>query len=320
MIRPLQHLTAAGQLYPAAWKQCDEFRASRGVDLPKWPAWCFVPMAGWYAIVSEGAARLPIERGADVGRLAALGTWRVSQGVYRFDPEVLAALADTVLVGEMPTDVLLRLPQWCLYIETPGWQWMGSEMYGFFVHLEWDVNTERHELRLLIDSEDDLQPQLLHLGPWTVTEAVDRFITEAKKQGAATGFSLPNSEALVQQLGADIQPLLALVLYLCSDEPDIIDRDYPTEQPGRPAAKRTKSGWRLFPPKKPRVWTVGQDLGEAIRRGAADPTGDAGERKGPRPHLRRAHWHGFWTGPRDGERKFRYKWLPPTPVAAGGKP
>jgi len=26
--------------------------------------------------------------------------------------------------------------------------------------------------------------------------------------------------------------------------------------------------------------------------------------------LRRDHWHGLWTGPSDGERKFVYKWLP----------
>ena len=34
----------------------------------------------------------------------------------------------------------------------------------------------------------------------------------------------------------------------------------------------------------------------------------------PRAHIRRAHWHRFWTGPRDGERTPRVKWLPPIPV------
>ena len=34
-----------------------------------------------------------------------------------------------------------------------------------------------------------------------------------------------------------------------------------------------------------------------------------------RPHMRRAHWHHFWTGPRDGERKLVLKWVPPTMVA-----
>lgn len=34
-----------------------------------------------------------------------------------------------------------------------------------------------------------------------------------------------------------------------------------------------------------------------------------------RPHMRRAHWHHFWTGPRDGERKLVLKWVPPIMVA-----
>lgn len=35
-----------------------------------------------------------------------------------------------------------------------------------------------------------------------------------------------------------------------------------------------------------------------------------------RPLIRRAHWHHFWTGPRDGERKLILQWLPPIPVGA----
>ncbi|MCR3693455.1 hypothetical protein M8449_26645, partial [Citrobacter freundii] len=32
-----------------------------------------------------------------------------------------------------------------------------------------------------------------------------------------------------------------------------------------------------------------------------------------RVHLRRGHWHGFWSGKRDEPeaRKFSYHWLPP---------
>lgn len=32
----------------------------------------------------------------------------------------------------------------------------------------------------------------------------------------------------------------------------------------------------------------------------------------PRPHIRRAHWHNFWTGPKDGDRKLVLKWLAPS--------
>jgi len=55
MLRPQMHLIAAGRLYPKAWRQADQFRADRGKgSLPTWPSWCYLPMAVWYAIVSEG--------------------------------------------------------------------------------------------------------------------------------------------------------------------------------------------------------------------------------------------------------------------------
>lgn len=313
--RPLEHLNACSKLYPGAWRGVDTFRQDRGRDIPDWPAWCFLPMAGWYAIVSSdaGVDTLPHHLIPDVARVAAVGTWRYSQGIYRYDADALPALADTLLHGEMPVEVLLRLPEWCVYIETPGFEWAGAPLHGFWAHLEWDINAHRRELRLLLDTEGALIPQILHIGPWTVTEALDRSAGEAKRQATAHGMTAPDLAAYVEGTAPALQPLLALVLYLCSDEPEIDDREHPGERPGRPQPKRTKKGWRLFPPAKPRVWTVGADIGEALRRDYdSEPTG-----RSVRPHLRRAHWHGFWTGPKAGERRFRYKWLPPVVVAGG---
>ena len=164
-MRPLDHLDVAGHMYPDAWKQVDVFRQSRGGTLPKWPAWCFLPMAAWYSIVSSdaGVDMLSPDLVPDVARLAAIGTWRYSQGIYQFDESAGAALSQTLLHGEIPTEVLLRLPEWCIYIETPGWKWFGGMLHGFWCHLEWDANTGRRELRLLLDTDNGIFPQILHL-------------------------------------------------------------------------------------------------------------------------------------------------------------
>lgn len=316
---PKNHLVAAGKMYPKAWAQADEFRADRGVGLPKWPAWCYCPMAAWYAIVSNdaGVNRLSLDLVADVARLAALGAWRITQGIYQFDPDLAESLDKTLLVGEMPTDVLLRLPEYSLYIDGAGLNWMGEPLRGYWVHLEWDANTERRELRLLFDTESALQPAILHMGPWTITEAVDRMVSESKKQAQAAGVNANLlTDQLVEKIASEVQPVIARILYICSDEPEITDRDQPDQQPQRPKPKRIKKGWRLFPPDKPRVWHVGDQLGQQLRNAnESHPRETTANRKKTRPHLRRAHWHGFWTGPRDGERKFNYKWLPPTVVA-----
>lgn len=320
MIRPIKHLNAASKLYPNAWKQVDIFRQSRGVDLPEWPAWCFMPMAAWYAIVGAdaGVDRLPLNLVGDVARLAALGTWRYSQGVYQFDPDAAAAMTGSVLHGEIPTDVLLRLPEWCVYIEMPDdYRWDDERLYGFFAHLEWDANTHRRELRLLLDTESMLATQILHLGQWTVTEAVDRWFGEAEKQSVIHKIDAPFElrAAAVEHYGAAINPLLSMLLYLCSDEPEITDRRHPEAKPSRPTPTRTKKGWRLFPPAKPKLWTVGNETGEQLRKAHNENTQPTG--RTVKTHLRRGHWHGYWTGPRSGDQRFIYKWMPPIVVAGG---
>lgn len=61
---------------------------------------------------------------------------------------------------------------------------------------------------------------------------------------------------------------------------------------------------------------MGVRLGAALRRAyQAEQTGAERPHAGPRPHVRRAHWHGYWSGPRDGARRYDLRWLPPIAVA-----
>lgn len=317
--RPKQHLIAASRLYPGAWRQAKQFRAERGRDgLPDWPDWCYLPMAGWYAIGSRdaGVAQLDhrhLNRVADIGRLAALGTWRVTQGIYRFDPELSAALIQTPINGDLPSDLFYRLPEWCVYIETPGQRWHDLMLHGFFSHLEWDANTGRTELRLVLDSEAALQPLPVHIGPWSLDEAIRRMATEAKRQSIYHGASML-AAAIPAQPDLAIAPLIALLLYLCSENAEMGDG---TQRPANPMPKKTRHGLKLFAPDKTRIWDVGLRIGAALRRGRSDapPLGN-GTHASPRPHIRRAHWHGYWTGPKDGERRFILKWIPPTLINA----
>jgi hypothetical protein len=120
-----------------------------------------------------------------------------------------------------------------------------------------------------------------------------------------------------QELADMYAPLVSTVLYLCSTNAEIPGHDH---RPPRPV--KTKHGPRLFPPDKPRVWEVACRLGSALRRGTESErhSPSTGTHASPRPHIRRAHWHSFWTGQRsstDGsqaERKVVLYWLPPIAV------
>jgi len=308
--RPKHHLVTAGKLYPGAWRQYDAFRQDRGRDgLPDWPEWCYCPMAGSYAIVSGGGAnRVPPHLIGDVARLSAIAAWRPTQGVYRFDADLLSSLLDTPLTGDLPCDVLHRLPEWCVYVETPGRQWGSQSMHGFFAHLECDANTGREELRLLVDAEDSLVPIPIHLGSWPLGEAVARALDVSRVHAVAAGTTLP--AGINRDVLETAEPLVSVLLYLCADDAEIGDG---TARPTIPKAKRTKQGWRLFPADKLTVWDVGVRLGAALRKSQDRSQGDGeGTHARPRAHIRRAHWHTFLAGA--GRQERRVKWLPPIPV------
>ncbi len=101
-------------------------------------------------------------------------------------------------------------------------------------------------------------------------------------------------------------------------------------RPINPTAKRINGGeYRLFPPNQVTTWGVGVRIGAALRRAteyASSGDGEATGRNAPRGHIRRAHWHGFRSGPTktaDGntvntsDRKFEVRWLPPLAINLG---
>src|SRR5205823_1699754 len=85
------------------------------------PDWCYVPMAGAVAVVSSGrSAGARLDQALEIARVAALTTWRLGRGVYRFDPALYAALAETPIGEDLPVAPLFRLPEWCCYLDLPG--------------------------------------------------------------------------------------------------------------------------------------------------------------------------------------------------------
>jgi hypothetical protein len=97
---------------------------------------------------------------------------------------------------------------------------------------------------------------------------------------------------------------LPLLLYLASQEPDLRHRRDPERRPERRRPSRQEGG--------PNWWEVGYRVGAVLRRGEAEasPTGrTSGGGRNPTPHIRRAHYHLYWTGP--GRQEPRVRWLHP---------
>ena len=302
---PARHLARLTALFPKFTRAYDLFRGDR--DFATWPSWCYCPLSGAYAVVSGGGDnRASIDRLHLVGELGAVAAWRPTKGIYRFDPDLATALIDTPLDRELPDAVLQRLPEWCVWIDPV------AGLPGFFAYLEHDHETERAELRLEIDDGvGGLLPTTIHLGTGSLLDGLEAACLEGPMRVALRyGVTVPTVPR--RALGSAVERargLVALVLYLCSDEPDFDGRLGPVH-PG--TRKRRATGAQ-----QETLWTVGERVGAALRSAIehTDSDGD-GSHSSPRPHVRRAHWHTYWVGPKTSQSA-TCKWLSPILVGAG---
>jgi len=308
-LRPKKILRDIGRQWPDAWKQIRMIRAEKGKSIPDWPDWCYVPIAAGYAVVTQGGSpnEMLCDHKLSPAVVTAAASWRVSKGIYRYDQDLYYSLLNQPLDGNLPCEVLKRLPEYCVYIETYNVSFLSIPVMGFWAHLEHDTHDARMELRFVFMCEDGRNmPIAIHMGNWTLEEGLERMRTVAKKHAPANYVS-------VEDYVGDMSPFVQLVLYLCAENADM------PVKPSHPSRRVRLSG-AIDAPKEPRVWMVGERIGAAIRKYRNEQQCEfKGEtHSSPRPHIRRAHYHHFWKGPLQGERELVLRWLPPIPVGVDG--
>ena len=183
--------------------------------------------------------------------------------------------------------------------------------HGFFVLLEPDRETGEPWVSFFIDGKYGYEMATMKL---IDEKTIDECILETIKvvsQRNPNHYGLDSHNA-AKSMADLLSPFLNIVLFICSQASEIGCGE---KKPSLPAEKRTKRGIRVFPPDAPMSWDVGFRIGAALRltQSSPDQKGELGG-SGVRPHIRRAHWHGFWHGPREGTRSFKLKWIPPIPV------
>jgi hypothetical protein len=201
---------------------------------------------------------------------------------------------------------------------------------GCFAFVDWEPRFGgRAELCLIADTpEHGLLPAAPIVLGGSIEDGMRAAMGDYMGLAATIGgpqISIEQVEKLAPATARAAEPIVSLCLYLCSEEPDIAGMlPKMPAQPVRPSPVRVKGGEKTFAADSPRIWGAGWRLGAILRkahREANQPEpkealeGDPA-RRGPAPHIRRAHWHTFWTGPRNGApRKPALKWIPPIPVA-----
>jgi hypothetical protein len=309
--RSLDLLHLINRAHPEVWLAYDVARTSR-----IWPDYVFVPRDVTLELMKKVGIEDDLYK-TDI--LSAMAAWRPTQGIYRFAPALLDALLETSVTGAIPAEVLHRIPEWCVYLEVER-EVHGHQLHGAWAHL--DINNRGDEvLRLVISYGADC---LLFSVP--LTDTIDASL--------ATSIVMPHPSSVVAS-AADprahckemIEPVVSLLLYVCSTNSAILDPKTPSHTPSCPKPHIDKHGRsRWYAAQQATIWETGTRLGAALdaakarsRSTESSPTG-----RTVRPHVRRAHWHGAWIGPRDDpkKRQFKLNWWSPVLVGydEGGEP
>lgn len=244
----LDNLLSINRNHPKLWVIADEIRSLASKQIG-WEDWCYMPMSGWYAALCKLQGVTELTHPAQfhiLSVISAVGAWRMTQGIYRVDPALYDPLLKSEFSGDIPSDVLYQIPEWCVFIETPGIQLNGDPVTGAWVHLEADQASGKTELRIVTLGERTIMPFVLNVGNWTIEEAITRAIQEDTQSGNA---------AHGDRIRQVVQPVLSLLLYICTHNAEITGKH---GRPGNPQPKRTKhEEARIYPANGPRIWDVG---------------------------------------------------------------
>ena len=324
---PLLILKKISEQYPKAWDQMEMFHSENGSpQLGSWPDWCYAPMSAALAVASEGydLNKLPIDiRMAMISvaqAIFAIAPWRLSKEVYVIDEDLKDLLFEQDGELDVPDEVLLQLPYPCFYVELPNTYYRADKIHGFFVTLEYDVNNGDKELKPVFLTDDgNIFSYSIHIGAKTIEESVDMLDKQALENTNGDK-ELKRLALRAMQDSAEtkifLKQILQVILYILAQNAEITpssEQSFITKR-----GKTVKDKYSEI-----RKWDVGIRVGAAIRQQKAKEQSrkkeyKESEHQSPRPHMRRGHWHHFWTGPKaqPEERKLILKWLSPMAIAA----
>lgn len=322
--RPKELLIKFGKKYDGLWQVMDVSRdafAKTG-SIPKWAFTTQIISAGAFlnfcdpSFNSDGTKQ--IQPSLITGAITShfLYSWRATQGVYRVDRELLQLLVDTDLCGSVPAAVLAKMPEWCVYVESPNLQFKPAsskgeldEAFGFFALLDPDRETGEPWLSIFIFGKQAYELATIKLiAGKSLSDCVKGTVEIIRERNPEH----PISQNQEKNLSTLINPFLNILLFICSQASEIGDG---VARPVIPTPKKTKRGNRFFPPNEPNVWDVGVRLGASLRTARELSENQSVNSGGSmRPHIRRAHWHGYWHGQRNTDRDFKLKWIPPIAV------
>ncbi len=300
---PMYGIYFLTQHYKAIWKILDPNISKRfetGKDIISKE--CFLP-AGIYRglithYINEGIWDLLVHSTIESAAftMAAICPFKYTRHIYEFTDELSSELLKTEFNEKIPFEVFDKFPNYSICIK-----------YHEFIIYCAIVDLASKDDRVLIfsyfsEDENTYQGCIVHrincvALPIKKGKTIDQIFSELGED---------NNNKRQNHLS---KKYINFVLYICSQNPDIIERNKNVKiKVFNEPQKHWHHGFKLLPAKKDKVFILGQTLTAQLQSVNQHHTGTK-----LRPHIRRAHWHGYWTG--KNRTDFILKWLPPTLIA-----
>lgn len=323
---PLELTKKMGEKYPGCWDMIEMMREGKETGkLPSWDDICYVPIAATFPITSHGKEEevlsfRNLEAIIDAGMLAALAPWRLYKQIFEFATETEEILFYQASDCAIPIEVLRNLPYPCIYIKIKTM----TDVDGAFVFIENDMNTNRLELRIMVVENDGdyILPIVIHLTPGgTIKDGIEEMKKEANRVKNELGLdrlviskyrmNKESTEFIVNYASLIVQ----LILYICAQNKEVeLDADQEKIYKAPASEKYVKDRYSEI-----RKYNCGETIAKQIRGTYGknvvsitymkQKSSEQGSTK--RPHVRRGHWHHYWTG-RGEKKELILKWQSPT--------
>lgn len=237
--------------------------------------------------------------------------WAANKQVYKFDAELELSLAESEDI-KLPVRVLDRLPYGTFYIDFADNGIFKSNFHGAFINI---VPHGQGYLLYIERIKEDGRVMFGHVA--LIPDNKDGVFFFNRENVSPENEADRNKDW--QEFGFF---LLNALLYLCADNAEIKESE---------VTKRTYRKSNSIKNKFSEIkqWECGYRYGASIHSKKAEQTSaktndetgltsakeeQARSKRTIVAHTRRAHWHHYWVGPRDGERKLILHWIPPTYV------
>lgn len=255
-----------------------------------------------------------------VSELLHLSAWRQYKQVYSFDADLADILMESATDEICAYDLLGNLPFPSFYVEFSrpiSFGGIGDDVIGMFASFDIFAGKDLMLDFLAIHSNSAMTSVPIHIAEgMTIQDSIreiNRIYNMTDEYVSGKVGELP-----AYKLSEFAQRAFQIVMYICAANADMSENAKQKAYMRRPTSKSQEKDIA----REIQKWDVGYRIGQVIRMHGNADNPDESEKEHKhikssrkRPHVRRGHFHHYWTGSKE-DRKLILKWNAPTFIHA----